>query len=205
MKESPKFIRAVTLFDAENSKDPNKEYDRGEAVPKELLYAQRMSEKLDEFMPGAPEPLRLAVRCQHICRWEIPRDSYEMNRKGYLRWRNELKMFHAEKAAEILEKSGYDADEISEVGDLLLKKNLKKDNVTQALEDVVCLVFLEFYFASFAQKYAEETLIDILRKTWRKMSSAGQHAALKIEMDKPSADLVAKAISKGHKKYHDKE
>ncbi|MFD1292259.1 DUF4202 domain-containing protein [Lutibacter holmesii] len=190
-----KFKKAIKLFNEANSLDPNKELYNGIEFPKELLYAVRMSEKLNKFAPNSSEALQLAVCCQHICRWEIPRDSYEMNRVGYLTWRKDLKDFHAKKAGDILKECGYSQEIIDEVAFLLLKKQLKKNADTQTLEDVVCLVFLEFYFAKFSEKYAEEKLIDIIQKTWKKMSEKGHKAALELELSEPTLALITKALS----------
>ena len=190
-----KFEIAIQLFDTANSNDPNLEIWNGKNYPKELLYAIRMSEKLNEFQPDASDTVKLAVRCQHICRWEIPRDSYEMNRVGYLTWRKNLYKFHAEKASEILKKSDYNKVIIDSVKFLLQKKQLKKNKDTQLLEDVICLVFLDYYFENFANKYSEEKLIDILQKTWAKMSDKGHQFALKLNFSEKSKDLISKALS----------
>ncbi len=195
MIESEKFNAAIRLFDQSNENDPNKELFDGKEYSKELLYAMRMTHRLDSFNPEAEETLSLAIRCQHIRRWEIPRDDYEMNRVGYLNWRNDLKLFHAEKASEILKKVGYDEKLIESVTFLLLKKQLKKNELTQTLEDVICLVFLEFYFEKFSEKYSEGKTIDILRKTWKKMSSKGQKAAMELQLSDHSQDLISKALS----------
>lgn len=186
--------KAFELFDNANNQDPNKEEFLGKVFAKEVLYAIRMTEKLNTFAPNASEALQLTARCQHICRWEIARESYEMNRTGYLKWRQDLKTFHAEKASGLLKSIGYDQKIIDTVVFLLEKKQLKKNEETQALEDVICLVFLEFYFEPFAKKYSEEKLIDILQKTWRKMSDKGQQAALKLPLSKNSLALVGKAL-----------
>lgn len=195
MIESEKYKESISKFDEANSQDPNKESVDGELVPKELLYSIRMTERLDQFETEANEALRLAVRCQHICRWEIPREDYEMNRAGYLKWRNDLKLFHSNKAESILRAVGYDEEIIENVKFLLEKKQLKKNEMTQALEDVVCLVFLEFYFEKFSEKYAEDKLTDILRKTWNKMSVKGQESAMQLELSDESKSLISKAIS----------
>lgn len=186
---------AITLFDKANTKDPNTETFDGTAYPKELLYAIRMTEKLNLFEPNASEAVQLAVRCQHICRWEIPRDAYEMNRKGYLMWRKNLAKFHAKKSAEILKEVGYDDILIDNVTFLLQKKQLKRNEETQLLEDVICLVFLDFYFEKFSKKYAEEKLIDIVQKTWEKMSDKGHKAALQLNFSKESLALIQKALA----------
>lgn len=190
-----KLQKAFSLFDAANEKDPNKEIYKGKTYAKEVLYATRMTNKLSVFAPNASEALQLTARCQHICRWEIARDSYEMNRTGYLKWRQDLKKHHAEKASLILSSIDYDSKIIEQVAFLLEKKQLKKSEDTQTLEDVICLVFLEYYFEPFAQKYSEEKLIDILQKTWRKMSEKGHEAALKLPLSDSSLALVTKALS----------
>ena len=194
MSTSNKLQRAFHLFDEANQQDPNTEVFDGKTYPKELLYAQRMTMQLHSFEPNASEALQFTARCQHICRWEIARDSYEMNREGYLRWRQALKKFHAEKAAAILTEVGYTEEIISKVKFLLEKKQLKKNEETQTLEDVICLVFLEHYFEPFAVKHPEEKTIDILQKTWRKMSKKGHGAALQLPLSENSINLVSKAI-----------
>lgn len=194
MSISDQLQHAFTLFDAANKEDPNTEVFQGKTYPKELLYAQRMTEQLNTFAPNASEVLQLTARCQHIRRWEITRDSFEMNREGYLRWRQELKKFHVKKAASILEQVGYPEEVIKKVGFLLEKKQLKKNKETQTLEDVICLVFLEYYFEPFAAKHPEEKTIDILQKTWRKMSDKGHAAALRLPLSEVSLQLVSRAI-----------
>ncbi|PIB22779.1 DUF4202 domain-containing protein [Maribacter sp. 4G9] len=194
MPTSDKIYKAFELFDEANKKDPNRETYLGKEYPKEVLYAIRMTEKLNEFAPDASEALRLTVRAQHICRWEIPRESCEMNRTGYLKWRQDLKKFHAEKASKILEKVGYDSETIDKVKFLLEKRQLKRNAETQTLEDVICLVFLEFYFEPFAKEHPQEKVVDILQKTWRKMSKKGQEAALKLPLSQTSKEFVEKAL-----------
>lgn len=190
-----KYDKAILLIDEANKKDPNQEAVNGITYPKEYIYGVRMSERLDEFMPDAKEAIKLAVRCQHICRWEIPRSEFPMDRVGYFKWRNELKELHAKKAGEILEVVGYDQEVIEEVQFMLLKKQLKKSELTQALEDVICLVFLEHYFDDFITKHNEEKLIDIVQKTWAKMSDAGHEAALKLPFSDLGLTMVQKALA----------
>ena len=194
MEPTDKLQEAIRLFDAANSQDPNTEIHEGKTYPKEVLYAMRMSERLKHFSPDASEALKLTARSQHICRWEIPRDSYPMNREGYLRWRQALKKFHAQKATEILKSIGYDQETVDQVAFLLEKKQLKRNKDTQILEDVVCLVFLEYYFEPFAKKYPEAKTIDILQKTWRKMSEEGHKAALELPLSESATELVLKAV-----------
>lgn len=195
MTTSQKLSVAFRRFDAANQQDPNTEEFEGKTYPKEVLYAIRMTEKVNDFAPDASEALQLTARCQHIRRWEIPRESYEMNRVGYLKWRQDLKKFHAEIATSILQDVGYAEETISEVAFLLEKKQLKKNEDTQTLEDVICLVFLEHYFEAFSKEHPEDKIINILQKTWRKMSEKGQEAALKLPISKSAQELVSKAVN----------
>ncbi|NJB82095.1 DUF4202 domain-containing protein [Wenyingzhuangia aestuarii] len=190
-----RYQNAIAKFDEANKKDPNKEVFNGETYAKEYIYGVRMTDRLEVFMPDAPESLKLAARCQHICRWEIPRDSYPMDRPGYLTWRNELKKLHAQKAEEILSSVGYEQEVIEEVKMMLLKKQLKKNELTQALEDVICLVFLEFYFDGFAAKHSEEKMVDIVQKTWGKMSEKGHEAAMQLPFSATGLAIVQKALA----------
>ena len=186
---------AFKQIDAANSQDPNQEDYLGVSYSKELLYSMRMTEILNQFAPNASEVVQLAARSQHICRWKKPRAEYEMNRQGYLTWRKNLYQFHADTAADILINVGFDSDTIDQVKFLLLKKQLKRNEQSQLLEDVVCLVFLQFYFASFAAKHDEEKLISIVQKTWAKMSDKGHQAALELPLLESEKRIIGKALA----------
>lgn len=173
---------AIAQIDAANSADPNRIRLDGAEVPAELVYGQRMSAMLARVYPDASEPLQLAVRAQHIRRWEVPRSTYPMDRVGYLRWRKDLGRKHAEWAGEILAACGYGAEAVARVGSLLRKENLRRDAETQALEDVAALVFLAHYAEDFAAKHAPEKVVDILAKTLAKMSEHGKEAAAGLDL-----------------------
>lgn len=190
-----RFESAIILIDKTNSEDINTYQVHGLEISKELLYSQRMSQKLLQFEPNASEELQIAARAQHIGRWKIARDEYPMDRVGYLKWRETLKKMHAEMAADILRTVGYDDEFIERVSFLINKKLIKKDDDSQTLEDVICLVFLEYYFEEFAEKHTNEKLIDILQKTWVKMSDKGHEAALKIKFSEKSLSLVEQALA----------
>ena len=190
-----RFNAAIARFDAANTDDPMTEVFQGAVYPKELLYAQRMTAWLDNLAPEASEALRLAVRCQHIQRWTIPRHTYPMDRHGYLRWRTTLARFHADTAAAILRDVGYDDATIQRVQTLLRKERLKRDPEVQCLEDVICLVFLEHYLAAFATQHDEVKVLDILRKTWTKMSPRGHEVALTLPMSPEARRLVEQALA----------
>jgi len=195
MATSIKLRAAFQLFDEANQEDPNIEVYGGKRYPKEFLYALRMTDTLTLFNPNASDVLHLTARCQHICRWEIPRDLYSDGRVGYLKWRQDLKKFHAQKAIEILKKAGYDMETIAKVEFLLLKKQLKKNEDTQCLEDVICLVFLNYYLEPFIRKHEDEKVISILQKTWKKMSEKGQKAALQLSFSKKVMPLIHSALN----------
>ena len=190
-----RFNAAIARFDAANADDPTTEVFQGAVYPKELLYAQRMTAWLDNIAPEASEVLRLAVRCQHIQRWTIPRHTYAMDRHGYLRWRTTLAKFHADTAAAILRDVGYDDATVQRVQTLLRKERLKRDPEVQCLEDVICLVFLEHYLAAFATQHDEIKVLDILRKTWTKMSPRGHEVALTLPMSPEARRLVEQALT----------
>ncbi|MEN7547341.1 DUF4202 domain-containing protein [Rapidithrix thailandica] len=189
------FTQAIQAFDEYNANDPNHEIVGEGTVAKELLYAQRMTQKLMTFAPEASEALQLAVRCQHIGRWEIARKDFPMDRVGYLQWRNKEKQHHAEVVEEILSHLEYPRTTIDRVKFLVQKKQMKHDEESQTLEDVVCLVFMEYYFEDFAKEHDEEKVLSILQKTWKKMSEKGREAALQLSLSEYALALVNKALS----------
>ena len=194
-RDAKQFEAALHRFDAENSRDPNQEIAGGVPHPREPLYAQRLTGWVLRLCPEASEELRLAARCQHICRWEIPRGSYPMTRAGYLKWRANLKKFHAQKAGEILREAGYDETVIRRVQDLNLKKNFPNDPDGRVLEDALCLVFLQFQLADLAAKTAEDKTINALQKSWQKMSEAARAEALKLDYGPREKNLLQRALN----------
>jgi hypothetical protein len=190
-----RFKEALARFDQANGDDPNFELIEGIPQPKELVYARRMTEWLDQLDPEAGEALRLSVRCQHIRRWVIPRSEFPSGRVGYRRWRTTLADYHAQTAATILREVDYDGKMVARVEELLRKQHIKSDPDTQTLEDVACLVFIQYYLSSFAAQHEEPKLLEILRKTWRKMSDRGHMLALEIDLDQNIRILVEKALA----------
>lgn len=194
MEEEWRFSEAIRLFDEENGRDPHLIFVDGIAQPHELLYARRLSEWVLRLQPNASKPLLLAARSQHICRWLVPRSSYEMTRAGYLRWRNDLKHLHAKKSAEILSKVGYDEATIARVVELNLKKGLGHDQECQVLEDALCLVTLQYQLAELMEKTDPNKMVGILQKTWKKMSEAARTEALALPFTEAERSLVQKAL-----------
>ena len=177
-------LRAVLArIDAANGEDPHTENEGGAEHPKELLYARRMSGWLERLRPDASPALRIAARAQHLERWAIRRDRFPPGRTGYLRWRTTLGAHHAERTAGLMREAGFDGGTIAAAAALLRKEGLARampDSDVQALEDCACLVFLEHYLEPFATKHPHAKVVDILAKTWRKMSPPARDAALAV-------------------------
>jgi hypothetical protein len=194
------FDKTVSLMDKANSEDPNIEMADGKEWPKELLYSHRMSEMLERYHPTANQVVKLAIRGQHIQRWKSPRDAYPMNRQGYHQWRTRLYKFHAENVAVLMSQAGYDEESLERAKKAVGKKGLRVNDDTQLLEDVASLVFIEYYMLAFVEKhpeYSEEKWIDIIRKTWKKMSSDAHEFALagNIKLPESLVPLIQKAVS----------
>jgi hypothetical protein len=194
-KYGPRFSEAWGRFDEENGRDPNLVMVEGVAHPQELLYARRLTDWVFRLDPEASEPLLLAARSQHICRWTVPRTSYEMTRPGYLRWRADLKQYHAGKTADILGEIGYDVETIKRVRDLNLKKLLGRDPDCQVLEDALCLVTLQYQLADLVAKTEPAKIVVILQKTWKKMSQAARDHALELAYSDAEKRLIEEALS----------
>jgi hypothetical protein len=195
--DQDRFQRALTRFDEENSRDPNHELVENVKHPRELIYAQWLTDWVLRLNPNASEELRLAARCQHLRRWEIPRSSYPMTRVGYLQWREGLKKFHAQKAGELLKEVDYPQEIITRVQNLNLKKNFPKDPESRVLEDALCLVFLEHQFADLAAKTTEDKIINAVQKTWKKMTEPARTQALKLSYSEKDKTLIEKALASG--------
>jgi hypothetical protein len=197
MTES-RFSRAILEFDRLNAEDPAKENVDGEPRPRLLVQAERLASWITRLEPAASEALQLAAHCQHLERWKIPRSDFPEGRVGYLTWRTRLGRFHAERAAEVLRAAGYDDGVVKAVGHILTKQNLRSNPDSQTMEDALCLVFLEFELEAFLDKYPDEAkAIDILQKTWKKMSERGHAAALGLKLSERGQALVARALSPG--------
>lgn len=184
----------LAAIDALNESDPNKESLDGRTLSRERIYSERMSTRLVEFCPAASEELQIAARAQHVQRWKSARSDYPEGKAGYYRWRTDLAKMHAQIAAGLMQAASYSASQIAQVEKLLTKQGIKQDPEVQLLEDVICLVFVEHYFLDFAAKHAEPKVIDIVRKTWKKMSPQGQAAALQLNLPSEAKTFLKKAL-----------
>jgi hypothetical protein len=194
------YQQALALIDAANGEDPNRVEADGRQWPKELLYSERMSNMLERYAPDADEVMKLAIRAQHIERWKSPRKAYPMDRIGYLKWRKDLYKIQGDTTERLLSEAGYDADSAARARNAVAKKNLKTNPDTQLLEDVTDLVFMEHYMLEFVAKhpdYDEAKWIDIIQKTWNKMSADAHRFALsgKVALPQSLLPVIRKAVA----------
>lgn len=193
-----RFARAIELIDAANAADPNTLAFQGEPRPKEQLHAELLTAWVRKLLPLPAEELLLAARAHHIRRWERPRATYPAGRGGYLRWRRDAHRWHAEITAPLLREAGYDDDAfVARVSALIAKTAPPGDADAQALEDGLCLVFLETQLDELAGRIDHDKMVGILRKSWRKMSPAGREAALGLAFRPSEFSLVREALGDG--------
>ncbi|MRI33541.1 DUF4202 domain-containing protein [Endozoicomonas sp. OPT23] len=183
--------KTLAAIDALHAQDP--EQENGKA--KELIYAENMSGWLQKLNPNASDELQIAVRSQHLCRWEIARSEFPMDRPGYLKWRTELGKLHARKATEVMATEGFSEESYKQVESTVRKLGIKRNADAQTLEDCACLVFIETGFLPFAVKHSEEKIISIVQKTWAKMSKQAQQEALKLNLPEEALTVIQKALA----------
>ena len=195
MEASEKYVQAIAEFDRLNAQDPKSRVVDGEELPYEIFFANCMTEWVRKLDPNPSEAVQLAARCQHLCRWEIPRKTYPEGRVGYLTWRKDLKSFHADKSTEVLRKAGYEDELVERVRAINLKQGLGKNDEVQLIEDALCLVFLEQQFDDLIAKTDDEKMVTILQKTWGKMSECAQQEALKLSLSEKGTQLIEEALN----------
>lgn len=176
----------LSRIDRFNEDDPQKE---------SVTYSKNLTQWVITLSPQASDELRVAARGQHIGRWTIPRGQYPEGRGGYLRWREDLKKFHAETVARLMEESGAEPASIARVRDIILKKNLKSDPDVQTIEDALCLLFLETQLAELKDRTPHDKMVDIIKKTWGKMSAQGRDLALNLKLPPDLKEFLMKALS----------
>lgn len=192
-----RYAQARHLIDQAHGADPQRATD---GRPAELVYADRMEAWIDRLVPDAPTLLRLAARCQHLERWSVPRSTFPLDKVGYHAWRRSLYVKQAERAHFLLREAGFSKSEADDAATWVAKSGLKTNPGTQALEDAACLVFLENEIESFAAQHADyprEKFIDIIRKSWRKMSPRAQELAQGLDLSPGIAGLIQEAVARG--------
>jgi hypothetical protein len=183
-----RFESALEHFAASHQEDPRAIEVDGAQVPWSQHYHARLLHWVLDLDEAASIPLRLAAACQHVRRWKVPRSEYDEGRRGYRRWRSDLAQMHAGIAREVLELVGYGEATINRVDQLIRKLGLGRDPEVQLFEDAICMVFFENEFVDLAAKHDNEKMVDILRRTWAKMSPAGHQRARALASDLPERE-----------------
>ncbi|MCE9682438.1 DUF4202 domain-containing protein [Halomonas alkalisoli] len=195
MTDQTAFQQAMAALDALHAEDPRRVEVEGESLPMELWHAGRMSVWLERVAPAADELTQLAVRSQHMQRWQVPRSEYPEGRVGYLTWRRDQGKRAGETTARVMEACGYSPEDAARVAQMVRKQGLGRDEGTQAVEDCACLVFLENYFADFSKQIDHDHLIRIVQMTWKKMSPRAHELALELPMSDEAKGLVEEALA----------
>lgn len=196
MADTERFTRAITAIDVGNAEDPNIVTVRSRTGPKEIAHAELVTEWVERLAPGASEPLLLAARGHHFRRWTVPRASAPAGRAGYLRWRKSLQEQHARELGTLLSTAGYDGDTVERVQSIVRKEHLASDPEVQALEDALCLVFLETQLTDVAARLDPTTLTRVIMRTAEKMSEAGRAAIAEVPLDEHARKILAAATGR---------
>lgn len=195
---SARMKHAFDEIDRLNASDPRTDMSGGVPRPREIVYAERLSDCLVHLYPQASETLRVAARAQHLCRWQIPRDRYPLGREGYNAWRTACRDHHVTLVTGILHACGYTGSEIAQVAKVIRKDELKRDPEAQALENAVGVVFVAHELQAFVDAhpdYDDAKLLGILRKTMRKLDPVGHTAIRALELPEPQKRLVHAALA----------
>ncbi|RTQ99153.1 DUF4202 domain-containing protein [Halomonas nitroreducens] len=195
MSASSPYQQALAALDALHAGDPRRVTVDGESLPQELWHAGRMSAWLEQLDAAPDELVRLAVRGQHLQRWQVPRDDYPEGRVGYLTWRRDQGKRAGETTAALMREAGYPDEAAEQVARMIRKQGLGREAGTQAVEDCACLVFLENYFADFSKQIDHDHLIRIVQMTWKKMSPRAHALALELPMTAEARALVEEALA----------
>lgn len=186
--------RCYEMVDEINARDPR--VDAKSGLPQDLVYGLHMTQQLESFLPNSSDALKVAARAQHVGRHLVPRTQFPEGKLGYHQWRRHLYARHAETAVGIMRRvGGFNEEEMAIVNKILRKDDIKGDENVQAVEDVACLVFLRDTFSDFSAKHEDDKMVDILQKTWEKMSQRAKDAALKLEFNEASKELLKRALS----------
>jgi hypothetical protein len=188
-----RFAKAIKAIDAANAEDPTRVTVRGQVRPKELAHAELITEWITRLRPDASEALLLAARAHHIQRWVSPRSTYPDGRAGYLRWRRDLSLRQAEAVGRLLTDASYDELTIERVQTIVRKHNLASDPDVQALEDAICLVFLETQCDDLAARLTRDRMVEVVRKTMAKMSPEGIALVAEVALSEDAKALIAEA------------
>ena len=195
MQRDERFSEAIKKIDAVNQEDPRSEMVDGRPQPRELLFAQRVYQWVEQLAEAPSEELLLAARAHTLRRWMIPRDRYPMTTVGYHQWRNALAQFHADEAETILHAAGYPAEQIQSIRDFITKKNWPENKEACVLEDADCLVFLETKLSDYIDDWQDTKTLRILQRTIRKMTPEARTRAFQLKLGERERELVHRAAN----------
>ncbi|KAA0010392.1 DUF4202 domain-containing protein [Billgrantia pellis] len=195
MSDQSPYQRVMSELDALHAEDPRRVEVEGESLPLELWHAGRMSAWLTRVVEAPDELTRIAVRAQHLQRWQVPRSEYPEGRVGYLTWRRDQGKRAGETTATLMEAAGYPAEQAEQAARMIRKQGLGRDAGAQAVEDCACLVFLVNYFADFSRQVERDHLVRIVQKTWGKMSPRARELALTLPMSDEARAVVEEALA----------
>ena len=194
MVDDERFKKAISAIDAANQEDPRSDMVDGREQPRELLFATRVYQLVQELVNTPSEELLLAARAHTIRRWVIPRERYAGNTAGYHEWRDALAKFHAEQTRTILEETGYPQEGIARVEALITKLDWPADAEACALEDADCLAFLEMKLHKYLDEWDKSKLNRIVRRTLRKMTAPARQRALELNLSEAEHTLLQHAL-----------
>lgn len=186
------FVAACAAIDAANADDPGMVDVRG-AGPRPLaqVHGELAAEWVGVLAPDADELVLLAARAHHLRRWELPRSHYPTGRAGYLQWKRDQRRRHADDAGALLTTLGFTAEDVAQVQAMVLRQG----EGGQLVEDAACLVFIETQLAAVATQLDHDHLLDVIRKTAKKMSPAALVAVSRIPLGEAEQALLAAALS----------
>lgn len=184
------FDTAFAAIDAANRDDPH----RFEGEPLALVEGRLAHAWVERLTDEPSDALLLAARAHHLRRWVVPRSTYPDGRSGYLRWRRDQKVRHADELRALLTGVGVDAPTIERAATLVTKTGLGSDPDAQVFEDALCLTFLATQLGSTAERLGDDRMVPVVAKTLAKMSDAGRRLATTVELDDHFAELVTEAF-----------
>jgi len=192
---SDSYDAAVAAIDAANAADPNMVSFGGVAQPLALVHGRLAADWVARLVDDPDEALLLAARAHHLRRWEVPRATYPDGKVGYLRWRRDQKQRHAADVEAILVAAGYESPVVIRTQQLIRREGLGSDPDAQFVEDAACLVFIETQLAGMEARLEPTRLLEVIRKTARKMSPAALAAVGQIDLDARARALLDVALS----------
>ena len=192
LSASPSYAAACAAIDSANADDPGAVDVRGAGPrPLALVHGELAAEWVAVLAPSAGDLVLLAARAHHLRRWELPRAQYPAGRAGYLQWKRDQRRRHAADVGELLSEIGYAADDIAQVQSMVLRQGAGG----QLVEDAACLVFIETQLASVATQLDRDHLLDVIRKTAKKMSAEAIAAVASIPLGADERALLAEALA----------